>query len=174
MSTIATTGSKQIEFLSANYNNRKLNIKSIGGLCHYVPVKDSSLLDSIEIRTTEDTVLVSKMEELESGLIIYTVPDSSVFRKNESVPVLQGGVQVGAVTVASIEDTETITCNQSNGSNFNPSSVDDLLLREDDFIAEDDSNVIASIDYKYLVLQSESSSVKLVVELLGDGLIKKS
>jgi len=174
MSIIATTGSKQVEFLQANYNGRMLSLKSVGGSCHYVPVSDSSLLAGITaIRTAEATVTVSDMAEAASGVITYTVADSSLFRVGESIPVLQSSVQVGAITIKSLASATTITANQSNGSSYSPADDDDLLLREDEFIAEDDSNKFASNQYKYLVLQSESSSVKLVVELLGTGLVKK-
>ena len=106
-----------------------------------------------------------------TNLLVVNRP--TLFRIGESIPVLQSSLQVGAITIKSIEDGTTITANQSNGSSYTPAATDGLLLREDEFIAEDDSNVFNSIEYKYLVLQSASSAVKLVVELLGSGLVKK-
>ncbi len=173
MSTIKTTASDQTIFLEQDFNSKMVAIKSVGGKTHYVRARNADELSAIgDIRTaeTEETVTGATVA---NGVITYTVADTTKYRKSETLPVLQAGVQVGSIVIREILSSITFSCVQSNGSSFNPSSSDTLVLRQDNFIAEDDINKFASREFKFLKVKSESADVELVVEEMGDGLVKK-
>lgn len=174
MHVIKTTGLDQVEFLGNNYDGGKVAIKAVGGLCHYVPCKNLAALNDVNaIRETEVEEITTGMSEDAAGVIEYTTADATVYRKGETLPVLQSGVQVGAVNVRDNSAGLILTVDKSNGSVFIAASGDTLARREDPFIAEDDANKFNSSQYTHLKLNSESASVKLVVEKLDQGLIKK-
>ncbi len=167
MSVIKSTTTEAIEMLEASYSGKKIAIKAVGGNVHYKAYDTKDKVDAVvAIREAEATDTATGVSTA-AGVTTYTVPNSTLFRLLETVPVFASGVQVGAVVVTA-KDATTITVIMGFGSDFTPAIGDVLYRREDEYIEDGDANKFNTQQYRFMAHKA-TTATDLVVEIIGNG-----
>lgn len=169
MPTITTTGAEQVTNLYDEFgSNKVLSLTSVGGRTYYVESDKIDSLSNISIRTSEVDDAIS---DYTNGIV--TVSDSSIYRVGERLEVYSSGTRSGVLKIVSIPTSTTLLI-EVVGDDFTPLASDTIKIKKDSFFAEDSISILETEIKKCIKYKSESSAVELVVEILGEGVKKKS